>query len=68
MLGRSFSQGIVINDAISSLSAMPIVADFLVVRFWLLDIRSLAMSIVVGATATAGLLIYFAVMLLKRVT
>lgn len=35
----------------SSLSALPIVAGFLVVRFWLLDIRPLAMSILVGATA-----------------
>lgn len=42
----------------SSLSALPIVAGFLVVRFWLPDIRPLAMSILVGATA--GLMIYIA--------
>jgi ZIP family zinc transporter len=42
----------------SSLSALPIVAGFLVVRFWLSNIRPLAMSILVGATA--GLMIYIA--------
>jgi zinc transporter, ZIP family len=42
----------------SSISAIPIIAGFMVVRFWLLNISPFTMSILIGATA--GLMIYIA--------
>lgn len=42
----------------SSVSALPIIAGFLVVRYWLRDIHPSAMSVLIGATA--GLMIYIA--------